>query len=208
MPVYNALIAGIGGQGVITLGTLFKKAALKAGIHVSGSERRGGAQREGHVASIIRYQWHENGQEPDERHEVCSPMLTAGSAHLLIGLEPLEAVRLSRYLNDASTVILNSFPLLPIPVKLGEAEYPPTESLMEMLKRLTAHIHVWNLTEIARKNFGHSRAANAICLGIASRLARLPVSEAHLRAVLEDEGRPEDLECFQLGIGLANDAGQ
>ena len=78
MPVYNTLVAGIGGQGVITLGTFLKKAALKAGIHVNGSERRGGAQREGHVSTIVRYQWHENGGGREERHEVCSPMLPAG----------------------------------------------------------------------------------------------------------------------------------
>ena len=206
MPVHNILIAGLGGQGVVTLGTLFKKAALKAGIHVSGSERRGGAQREGHVASIIRYQWSANGQGSNERREVCSPILPAGSAHLLIGLEPLEAARLARYLSADSTVILNSFPHLPIPVKLGEAEYPSIESIVEMLNRLTLKVGVWNLTEIARERFGHSRAMNAICLGIASGMAKLPVSEAHLLAVLEEDGRPQDVECFRFGVDLANDA--
>ena len=132
-------------------------------------------------------------------------MLPAGSAHLLIGLEPLEAVRMARYLNKDSTVILNSFPLPPIPVKLGEAEYPETTTMKEALERLTDDIHIWNLTEIARTNFGHTHAMNAICLGIASKLARLPISEAHLLASLKDEGRPENIKCFQLGIELANE---
>ncbi len=203
MPVYNALVSGIGGQGVITLGTLLKKAALKAGIHVSGSERRGGAQREGHVSTIIRYQWQSDGQELDKRHEVCSPMLIAGSANLLIGLEPLEAARLARYLNNGSTVILNSFPLPPIPVRLGETTYPAIVAIVGMLTRLTDKVHVWNLTEIARKNFGHVHAVNGLALGIASRVAGLPVSEAHLLATVEEEGRPEDIECFRLGVKLA-----
>jgi indolepyruvate ferredoxin oxidoreductase beta subunit len=205
MPVYNALVAGIGGQGAITLGTLLKKAALKAGIHVSGSERRGGAQREGHVSTIVRYQWQSNGQEPDERHEVCSPMLPAGSAHLLIGLEPLEAARLARYLNASSTVLLNSFPLPPIPVRLGETNYPSTTNIVGMLEKLTRNVYVWNLTEIARANFGHVHAMNAIALGMASSLANLPVSERHLLATVEEEGRPEDVECFRLGVELANE---
>ena len=204
MPVHNTIVAGIGGQGVITLGTVLKKAALKAGIRVNGSERRGGAQREGHVSTIVRYQWQENGQGHDERHDVCSPMLPAGSAHLLIGLEPLEAARTARCLSGDSTVILNSFPLPPIPVKLGEADYPPIQDIVEMLKRLTSRIHVWNLTEIARKTFGQSRAVNSLSLGIASRVARLPVSEAHLLAVLQEEGHPEDIEGFRLGVDLAD----
>jgi indolepyruvate ferredoxin oxidoreductase beta subunit len=205
MPVYNALVAGIGGQGVITLGTLLKKAALKAGIHVSGSERRGGAQREGHVSTIIRYQWESNRQKPDERHEVCSPMLPAGAAHLLIGLEPLEATRLARYLNVSSSVILNSFPLVPIPVKLGEASYPPIEAVVGMLERLTDRVYAWDLTAIAREQFGHVHAMNAIALGIASSLANLPVSEAHLLSTIKEEGRPEDIECFRLGVKLADE---
>jgi indolepyruvate ferredoxin oxidoreductase beta subunit len=132
-------------------------------------------------------------------------MLLAGSAHLLMGLEPLEAVRVARYLNDSSTVILNSFPLPPIPVKLGEAEYPEIDELKDSLGRITNNVYIWNLTEIARTNFGQSRAINAICLGLASRLARLPVSESHLLATLQDEGRPEDIECFRLGIDLADE---
>ncbi|RJP70804.1 MAG: hypothetical protein C4532_08990 [Candidatus Abyssobacteria bacterium SURF_17] len=205
MPVYNALIAGIGGQGVITLGTRMKKAALKAGIHVSGSERRGGAQREGHVSTIIRYQWWEDGQKPDERHAVCSPMLASGSAHLLIGLEPIEAVRLSCFLNKASIVVMNSFPVPSIPVKLGEASYPSTEAMVNMLARLTKNIYVWDLTELARRNFGHSLAMNAICLGIASTIAHLPVSKVNLLEVLKEEGRPQDIECFRFGVKLANE---
>ena len=77
-----------------------------------------------------------------------------------------------------------------------------------MLRRITEHVYVWNLTEIARKHFGHSRAINAICLGIASGLAHLPVSKEHLLAVLGEEGRPEDIECFRLGIRLADESGQ
>ena len=205
MPVYNTLVAGIGGQGVITLGTFLKKAALKAGIRVNGSERRGGAQREGHVSTIVRYQWQENGRARDERREVCSPMLPAGSAHLLIGLEPLEAARAARYLNEKSTVILNSFPLIPIPVKLGETDYPRISAIVEMLEKLTRQIYMWNLTEIARQRFGQSRVVNAISLGIASRVAGLPVSETHLLAALAEEGRPEDAEGFRLGVELADD---
>jgi indolepyruvate ferredoxin oxidoreductase beta subunit len=205
MPVYNALIGGIGGQGVITLGTFLKSAALKAGIHVSGSERRGGAQREGHVSTILRYQWNENGRQAGERHEVRSPMLPAGGADLLIGLEPLEAARLARYLNNTSIVILNSFPLPPIPVKLGEDEYPPIETIEKMLRRLSNRIYSWNLTRIAKENFGHSLVMNSIMLGIASRLAGLPVSETHLIAVLQEMGRPEDIDGFRLGVYLADD---
>jgi indolepyruvate ferredoxin oxidoreductase beta subunit len=133
-------------------------------------------------------------------------MLPAGGANLLIGLEPLEAVRLARYLNPESIVILNSFPLLPIPVKLGEADYPDLDEMVAMLNRLTSRVFAWDLTGIARESFGHSRAMNAICLGIASRLAELPVSEQNLLSVLEEGGRGQDIECFMFGAELASAA--
>jgi indolepyruvate ferredoxin oxidoreductase beta subunit len=205
MPLYNAIVSGIGGQGAISVGTVLKKAAINAGIHVSGSERRGGAQREGHVSSMIRYQWAEDGPEPDERHGVCSPIIPSGQAHLLIGLEPLEALRVSRYLNDDSIVIINLFPLAPIAVRLGEAEYPTTDAIYDMFRKLTSHVYGWNLSEIAEGSFGNVHAINAISLGIASRVARLPVSESHLLQTLGQEGRPENLEYFRVGVELANE---
>jgi indolepyruvate ferredoxin oxidoreductase beta subunit len=205
MPVYNALISGVGGQGVITLGTYLKKAALWAGLHVSGSERRGGAQREGHVSTIVRYQWDEGAGRRDERRGVASPLLPAGSAHLLVGLEPLEALRVARYLNKDSAVILNLFPLPPISVRLGEAEYPATEAILTMLQRVAKRVYAWNLSEIAHRQFGHLHAVNGISLGIASQVGGLPVSESDLLHALKEEGRPEDLECFHVGVELAHE---
>jgi indolepyruvate ferredoxin oxidoreductase beta subunit len=205
MPVYNALISGIGGQGVITLGTYLKKAALRAGLHVSGSERRGGAQREGHVSTIVRYQWGEDAKGPDERHGVASPLLPAGSAHLLIGLEPLEALRVARYLHEDCAVILNLFPLPPISVRLGEAQYPATETILTMMQRIAKRVYAWNLSEVAQQQFGHLHAVNGISLGIASQVGGLPVSESDLLHALKEQGRPEDLECFQLGVDLAHE---
>lgn len=204
MPVYNVLIAGIGGQGVITLGTYLKKAALQAGLHVSGSERRGGAQREGHVSSVIRYQWPLPGAEPNERRDVTSPLLPSGSANLLIGLEPIEALRVSQYLHEDTAVIVNLSPLPPISVRLGEANYPSTDDILRMFQRITGRIYSWNLSDIAQRRFGHLHAVNGIALGITSRIDGLPVSEPHLLHVLRQTGRPEDIEHFRLGVELAD----
>lgn len=204
MPVYNVLIAGIGGQGVITLGTYLKKAALRANISVNGSERRGGAQREGNVSTIIRYRWAKN-EKADERNNVASPLVPAGCAHLLIGLEPLEALRASRYLRKNAVVVLNLFPLPPISVRLGESEYPPPSIIVKMFRKITERIYAWDLTEIAERNFQNLHAVNGICLGIASRVGHLPLSEADLLHVLKEEARPEVLEHYRLGFELVDE---
>ena len=53
MKKFNIAIVGLGGQGIITMGTVMKNAALSSDLQdVSGSERRGGAQREGYVETF------------------------------------------------------------------------------------------------------------------------------------------------------------
>ena len=43
MKTYDIVIAGFGGQGVITLGNLLKLGGIRAGFSITGAEKRGGA---------------------------------------------------------------------------------------------------------------------------------------------------------------------
>jgi Pyruvate:ferredoxin oxidoreductase and related 2-oxoacid:ferredoxin oxidoreductases, gamma subunit len=64
MKKFNIAIVGLGGQGIITMGTVMKNAALNSDLQdVSGSERRGGAQREGYVETFVKYIFYENAAE-------------------------------------------------------------------------------------------------------------------------------------------------
>ena len=75
MKKYNILIAGVGGQGVVTLGLLLKYAAIKEGIMVAGTETRGASQREGSVNSHVRFAVLDPGEEYDERRGIHSSCL-------------------------------------------------------------------------------------------------------------------------------------
>ncbi|MBE0617944.1 MAG: 2-oxoacid:acceptor oxidoreductase family protein [Proteobacteria bacterium] len=182
----DVLLAGIGGQGVITLGTLLKLAALREGVEVVGAERRGGAQREGPVTSTVRYRILEEGERRDPRKLPFGGEIPPGGAHLLVSLEPLEAARCLPYLNHRSVVIAEVTPRAPTAVRLGAAAYPPLGTLWDRLREVTPHVHPVALEETSRDQFGDLRRVNVLALGLASALGNLPVSEEALLEVVRE----------------------
>jgi indolepyruvate ferredoxin oxidoreductase beta subunit len=75
--VTNIIVAGLGGQGVLTASDIVADVALHAGLDVKKSELHGMSQRGGSVASDVRF-----------GREVFSPMVPAGEADFLVAVEP------------------------------------------------------------------------------------------------------------------------
>jgi len=75
--VTNIVIAGLGGQGVLTASDIVADVALHAGFDVKKSELHGMSQRGGSIASDVRF-----------GREVFSPMVPAGEADFLVAVEP------------------------------------------------------------------------------------------------------------------------
>jgi indolepyruvate ferredoxin oxidoreductase beta subunit len=202
---YNVLLAGIGGQGVITLGTLLKLAAIREGVDVTGAERRGGAQREGPVTSCVRYRVLEPGERAPSRRLPFSGQIAHGGAHLLVSLEPLEAVRCLPYLSGESVVIADSAPRAPTAVRLGAASYPPVEELWDLLRTVTPRVHPVHLEVLGKEHFGDLRRVNVIALGLAAALGQLPVSEEALLDVVRERlpGFEENKRAFAVGKDAA-----
>lgn len=82
--VVNVVIAGLGGQGVLTASDIVAAAAFLAGLDVKKSEVHGMSQRGGSVASDVRF-----------GARVLSPMVPPGEADFLLALAP-EWVQISR----------------------------------------------------------------------------------------------------------------
>ncbi len=74
--VTNVVIAGLGGQGVLTCGDILAEAAFRSGADVKKAEIHGMSQRGGSVACDVRF-----GQS------VRSPMVPPGQAHFLLVLK-------------------------------------------------------------------------------------------------------------------------
>jgi len=202
----DLLLAGIGGQGVITLGTLLKLAALHEGVEVTGAERRGGAQREGPVTANVRYRVLQGAEANDPRRQPFSGQIPRGGAHLILSLEPLEAARWLSYANADTVFIVEPTPRVPTAVRLGSAPYPPLETLWAMLREVTPHVYPLPLEELSKRHFGSLRQVNVLALGAIAALGRLPVSDAALLAVVA--ARLPDFEnnrrAFELGKEAAH----
>jgi len=186
----DILIAGIGGQGVVTAGDLVAHAALAGGYQVKKAEVHGMSQRGGSVVSHVRI---------SDSGAIYSPMIPDGAATWLVALEMLEGLRWLWILAPTGRAIVDDRRVPPTSVILGGPSSPadPAGPLAERGCILCA-------TEIATAE-GAPRAANTVLLGALSVCLNLPL-EAWRRA-LEECIRPKHLDVnrrlFEAGQDLA-----
>ena len=152
--IRNILFSGVGGQGILLASELTAAALLQAGYDVKKSEVHGMAQRGGSVTAQLRY---------GER--VYSPLIDPGAADIQMAFEMMEAVRYLPYLNQDSTVIVNTQKILPPSVATGQADYPENV-LDELIKRDIRVIGVDAFT--IAKEAGEVRTANVALVGALS----------------------------------------
>jgi len=169
---FNLLIAGVGGQGVLTLGGLVVHAAVRAGLDVKQSEIHGMAQRGGSVSTHVRI-----------GRKVFSPVIDEGAAQLLVALEKLEALRYLHYLAPDGLLIVDDRAIPPLPVSSGALEYPP--DVLDRCRAHAARVEVYSGEALA-STIASARMLNTCFAGIVSR--HLPFDESAWHAALA--------ECF------------
>ena len=125
----NIVLCGVGGQGTVLASKLIAAAAMKKGLSVMNAETIGMAQRGGSVFSHVRI-----------GDDVCSPMIARGSADLIVGFEPGEAVRMLPFLKEGGQVVTSSRAILPVTAYLSGSSYNG-EDMVSYLKS-----HVENVT--------------------------------------------------------------
>jgi len=192
MKKYNILIAGVGGRGVVTLGLVLKYAAIKEGIMVAGTETRGASQREGSVNSHVRFAVLDPGEEYDERRGIHSSLIPSGTADLIMGMEPMETLRNIKYVSSSGIVIMNTYEIWPIPVRTGEATYPPIEQYVEAAKTFTPNVYQVNVNKMADEKYGGYTLAGTIMLGIGFATGKIPLRMESIEdVIMERLSNPE-----------------
>jgi len=103
----NVVIAGLGGQGVVTASAILAEAAFSAGCDVKQAEVHGMAQRGGSVHSDVRF-----GQR------VLSPMVGPGEADYLVVLDETQLRPTRHRLRPGGTLITpQSLPATALPAR-------------------------------------------------------------------------------------------
>ena len=182
----NLILAGVGGQGLLALAAVIGEAARSSGLHVKQAEVHGMAQRGGVVQSHLRY-----ADRP-----VHSPLISPGTADLVLALEPMEALRYLPFLATKGAVIANTSPFVNIP------NYPDETAIRAEIEALD-RAHLVDALALAREA-GALQAANMVMLGAGS--LHLALEEAALMEAIRTffAGKSEavietNLEAYQLG---------
>jgi indolepyruvate ferredoxin oxidoreductase beta subunit len=90
----NVVVAGLGGQGVLTASGILADTAFRAGLDVKKSEIHGMSQRGGSVSSDVRF-----------GAKVFSPMVPPGQADYLVVLAPSQ-IEVARTMLKAGGVLI------------------------------------------------------------------------------------------------------
>lgn len=192
----NIVICGIGGQGNILASELLGSVLVDKGYMVAIGETYGASQRGGSVMSHVRV---------SEEKEM-GVLIPKGEAHIIVGFEPLETLRMLReYGNIRTQVIYDPRVAYPLGVMTGEQTYPDPEVLVAELKALSAVAYAIPAAELAGQA-GNYKAANIALMGALTRLKDLPLTMEDYTRTLEQRFSGKALEVNYKAFKLGYDA--
>ena len=177
----NLIITGVGGQGNVLASQVVAWAAIREGLYVTVGETYGASQRGGAVMSHLRL-------SAESQHSAWIP---EGQADIVVGLEPVEALRvIGEFGNPKTKVIVNPRPIYPIGVLSGEAEYPPAEQVLGKLGELVDRVKVVEATEAGETVL----VANMVMVGALAGSGLVPIAIASFEEAIAEIIAPKDLQ--------------
>lgn len=183
----DIILAGVGGQGIISIANVIGLAALNENCYLKQSEVHGMSQRGGDVQSTLRI----------SDNPIASDLIPKKGADLIISMEPMEALRYLPYLKDTGWIVTNTVPFKNI------QNYPEPDKLMEELKKVPNVVAI-DIEEIAKAQ-GAPRSVNMVLLGAASRFIHLDTDSLRnaIKEYFQSKGEKivnQNLDCFEAGI--------
>jgi len=182
----DIILAGVGGQGILSIAFVIDNAALKEGFNVKQAEVHGMAQRGGAVQSHLRL----------SKDRIWSDLIPRGEADMILSVEPLEALRYLDFLHPGGKLVTSSTPFVNIP------DYPDQEKLIGRIREIPGSVIVES--EALAKEAGTSKVQNTVMLGAAAK--DLVVTEDSLLESIKvlfaprgDKVLEANIRAFELG---------
>ncbi len=160
----DIILAGVGGQGILSIAATIGMAALKNDLHLKQAEVHGMSQRGGAVQSHFRL-----SSKP-----IASDLIPKGGCDIILSVEPMESLRYIDFLTKDGWIITNSTPFVNIP------NYPDVELVLDKVKARKNTI-ILDADKIA-KEVGSPRSSNIVALGAATPFIDIPY-EAFIEAI-------------------------
>jgi len=169
----DMILAGVGGQGILSIAAALGSAALTNNLYMKQAETHGMSQRGGDVQSYMRI-----SDKP-----IYSDLIAKGTADIILSVEPMEALRYLPFLKKGGYVVTSGTPFINIP------NYPDKDVLEKTLQALPHHV-VIDANTIAKEATGNERASNFVMLGAASPFIEIPFEylENGIRAIFARKG--------------------
>jgi indolepyruvate ferredoxin oxidoreductase beta subunit len=192
---FQAVLAGVGGQGIIFLNRVIARAAMDLGYKVYCLEEHGMARRGGSVGSLIRF-----------GSEIYTPVIPMGTCDLLIGFEVIETIRQMPIMKDDAILVLNPHIIRPF---ITEGEYPDKDKLLKFLKKhyKSDQLIIVDAEKIAL-DLGSGITMNMILLGAASGIGALAIDRSKLINAIKNTSLPQytkiNIEAFDRGYESVN----
>lgn len=189
----DIILAGVGGQGILTIAAIIGQAALDNGLNMKQAEVHGMSQRGGDVQSHLRV-----SDKP-----IYSDLIAEGSCDVILSVEPMEALRYKPYLGKEGWLITNSKPFVNI------SNYPAQEQLEKEIKAIPNHV-ILDADAIAQE-LGSARAMNIVMLGAATKFMEIPYEsfESALQTIFGRKGQKivdMNLKALAAGRKFAEDS--
>lgn len=185
----DIILAGVGGQGILSIASVLGIAALSKNLNLKQAETHGMSQRGGAVVSHFRI-----SEAP-----IASDLIPKGKADLILAVEPMEALRYLPYLKKDGYLITNITPFVNIP------NYPELQHLFNEMDKKVSNIRI-DADQLA-KEAGSAKASNMVMIGAASPFIQLDEETivAGIRKIFENKGEEiirVNVEAFRLGLAF------
>lgn len=187
----DIILAGVGGQGILSIATVIGHAALKENLYIKQAEVHGMSQRGGDVQSHLRI----------SSNPIASDLIPRGGADLIISMEPMEALRYLPFLSPDGWIVTSSVPFVNIP------NYPDSEKVLAELKA-RPNVIMLDADALAREA-GSPRSSNIALLGACSNLLGIEAGEFEIGIceIFASKGQAvvdANLAAFRAGAKAAN----
>ena len=193
--ITNILVCGTGGQGVMTAAEILSQAAMAKGLDCKKSEVAGMAQRGGVVTSHVRF-----------GKKVWSPVITPGTADILLAFEVAEGSRWADMLRPGGVAMVNTNRLVPPVVSMGLFKYP--DDPVAQMRAAGVTVYDFDAGAIARE-LGDLRLINTIMLGAIADYLPFPATDLEEQIVGRfRERKPAMVEVNQRAFAAGRDAAQ
>jgi indolepyruvate ferredoxin oxidoreductase beta subunit len=165
------LIAGVGGQGVLSAGRWVGDTAHACGLPMVVGQIHGMSQRGGSVHAAVAVGGPRDPEVPD------------GMADVLLALEPMEGARALSKISKRTAAVVNTRPILPGSLQSTGRPYPPLSALLDPLNEAAGSLVTLDATALAEAA-GSARSLNVVMLGMLAGLDMLPFAGNRLLDVI------------------------